>query len=149
MFFNNLKIAIRNILKLKFFSFINISGLVIGMTVCLLMAMYIVNEMSYESFHRKKDSIYRITVIWGTEENKMKFAGVMPALAPALNENARKWNMPCVSKTITVRYSRIKTMRKSKKGICFLPIRKFLTSSHLILWKVIRTRLWWNHILWF
>lgn len=87
MFFSNLKIAIRNIFKLKFFSLINITGLAIGMTVCLLMAMYIVNEMSYESFHKKKDNIYRITLIWGTEGSKMKFAGVMPALAPALQEN--------------------------------------------------------------
>jgi len=87
MLLNYLKVAIRNIFKLKFFSIINIAGLSIGMTVCLLMSMYIVNEVSYESFHEKKANIYRISAIWGTEGNKMKFAGTMPALALALKEN--------------------------------------------------------------
>ncbi len=82
---NYIKIAFRNIKRHLGFSFINIFGLAVGMTVCLLMLMYVVNETSYDNFHEKGDRIYRLTCDWGTEGSKMKFAGTMPAFAPALN----------------------------------------------------------------
>lgn len=85
MFKNYIKIAFRNIKRHKGYSFINIFGLAIGMTVCLLMLMYVVNEISYDDFHEKGDRIYRLACDWGTEGSKMKFAGSMPAFAPALN----------------------------------------------------------------
>ena len=97
MFKNYLKIAFRNIFKFKIFSTINVLGLAIGMAICLLMLMYVVNEISYENFHQKKDRIYRIAVEWGSEKSKMKFAGSMPALAPALNSQ-----IPEVEKAIRI-----------------------------------------------
>jgi len=57
---NYLRIAIRNILKHKLFSFINITGLVIGMTCCLLITVYVVDELSYDRFFRGHENIYRI-----------------------------------------------------------------------------------------
>ena len=98
MLTNYVKIAFRNIFKLKFFSFINITGLAIGLAVSLLMMMYVINEASYENFHQKKDRIYRIAVEWGAGENKMRFAGSIPALAPALNNQ-----IPEVEKAIRIR----------------------------------------------
>jgi len=62
MFKSYMKIAFRNIFKFKIFSAINVMGLAVGMAVCLLMLMYIVNETNYENFHQKKDRIYRISV---------------------------------------------------------------------------------------
>jgi len=85
MFKNYIKIAFRNIKKHLGYSFINIFGLAVGMTVCLLMLMYVVNEIGYDDFHEKGDRIYRLACDWGTEGSKMKFAGSMPAFAPALN----------------------------------------------------------------
>jgi putative ABC transport system permease protein len=85
MFKNYIKMAFRNIKRHLGYSFINIFGLAVGMTVCLLMLMYVVNEISYDDFHEKRDRIYRLTCDWGTEGSKMKFAGTMPAFAPALN----------------------------------------------------------------
>jgi putative ABC transport system permease protein len=85
MFKNYIKIAFRNIKRHLGYSFINIFGLAIGMTVCLLMLMYVVNEISYDDFHEKGDRIYRLTCNWGSKGSKMKFAGSMPAFAPALN----------------------------------------------------------------
>jgi putative ABC transport system permease protein len=85
MFKNYIKIAFRNIKRHLGYSFINIFGLAVGMTVCLLMLMYVVNEISYDNFHEKGDRIYRLACDWGTEGSKMKFAGTMPAFAPALN----------------------------------------------------------------
>ncbi len=85
MFKNYIKIAFRNIKRHLGYSFINIFGLAVGMTVCLLMLMYVVNEISYDDFHEKGDRIYRLACDWGTEGSKMKFAGTMPAFAPALD----------------------------------------------------------------
>lgn len=82
---NYIKIAFRNIKKHLGYSFIHIFGLAVGMTVCLLMLMYVVSETSYDNFHEKGDRIYRLTCDWGTEGSKMKFAGTMPAFGPALN----------------------------------------------------------------
>ena len=55
-----LQIAWRNLIKRKFYSFINIAGLAIGMTCCLLITLYIKNELSYDQYHTKKDRIYRV-----------------------------------------------------------------------------------------
>lgn len=60
MFKNYVKVALRNILKHKFFSAINIIGLVIGMTCCLFIFIYVQDELSYDKFHRDYEKIYRI-----------------------------------------------------------------------------------------
>ena len=60
MFRNYIKIAIRNILKHKFFSAINIIGLVIGMACCLLIFVYVMDELSYDRFHKNSETIYRV-----------------------------------------------------------------------------------------
>jgi len=85
MLLNYIKVAFRHIRKNKIFSFINISGLALGMAACLLMLMYVYNEKSYDNFHQNKDRIYRIITNWGDEGSKMKFAGSMPGIAPTLN----------------------------------------------------------------
>lgn len=57
---NYLNVAIRNILKHKFFSFINIIGMTIGITACLLIVIYINDELSYDRFHAQADRIYQV-----------------------------------------------------------------------------------------
>lgn len=61
MFKNYFKVAIRNLLKHKGFSFINILGLSVGLTCCLLIGLYISEELSYDKFHKDADKIYRFT----------------------------------------------------------------------------------------
>lgn len=58
MFSNYLKIAWRNLLKNKAFSFLNISGLAIGMSSAVLILLWIQNEMSYDRFHKNREYIY-------------------------------------------------------------------------------------------
>jgi putative ABC transport system permease protein len=58
MFTNYLKIAWRNLMKNKVFSFINIFGLAIGLTCCILITLYIVHETSYDKFHKNGDRIF-------------------------------------------------------------------------------------------
>ncbi len=62
MFKNYLKIAIRNIIRHKGFSFINIAGLAIGMACCILIMLWISNEFSFDKFNQYKDRIYRLCV---------------------------------------------------------------------------------------
>jgi len=59
---NYFKIAVRNILKHKFFSAINIIGLVIGMACCLLIFIYVQDELSYDRFHRDHENMYRVAL---------------------------------------------------------------------------------------
>lgn len=60
MFKNYLKIAWRNILKAKGFSIINIAGLSIGISACILIAVYILHETSYDKFVPNVENTYRV-----------------------------------------------------------------------------------------
>ena len=57
---NYIKVAVRNILRHRGYSFINITGLAIGMAASMLILLYVYNELSYDHFHLKKDRIYRV-----------------------------------------------------------------------------------------
>ena len=56
---NYFKIALRNLLKKKAYSTINIFGLGLGMACCFLIFMYVKGELSYDNYHTNKDRIYR------------------------------------------------------------------------------------------
>ena len=58
---NYLKLAIRNLLKYRFISFINLFGLTVGLTCCLLIATYILNELSFDRYNKNAGNIYRVT----------------------------------------------------------------------------------------
>jgi putative ABC transport system permease protein len=60
MFKNYLKVAIRNLWKNKVFSAINIIGLSAGLGVCLLIVLYVVDELSYDKYVPNADRIYRL-----------------------------------------------------------------------------------------
>jgi putative ABC transport system permease protein len=62
MFKNYLKIAFRNIIKHKGFSFINIVGLAIGIACSILILLFVTYELSYDKFYEKADRIYRVAV---------------------------------------------------------------------------------------
>ncbi|WP_421828701.1 ABC transporter permease [Larkinella sp.] len=58
---NYLKIAFRNLLKNKVFSLVNLTGLVVGITACLMILQYVSFELSFDQFHTDIDRIYRVT----------------------------------------------------------------------------------------
>jgi putative ABC transport system permease protein len=62
MFRNYLKIALRNIKKKKGYAFINISGLAIGMAACLMILLWVHDELSFDTYHKNADRIYRLTI---------------------------------------------------------------------------------------
>ncbi|NIM57708.1 MAG: FtsX-like permease family protein [Candidatus Aenigmarchaeota archaeon] len=57
---NHLKIALRNIKRHKGYSFINITGLAIGMACCLLITIWVLDELSYDKFHKNAANLYRV-----------------------------------------------------------------------------------------
>ncbi|MBK7873668.1 MAG: ABC transporter permease [Saprospiraceae bacterium] len=58
---NYFKIAFRNLMRHKVFSLVNLFGLTIGLACCLLIALFILDELSYDRYHEKADRIYRVT----------------------------------------------------------------------------------------
>ena len=60
MFRNQLKVFLRYIAKKPFFTIINIGGLAIGISVALLIFMFIIDEYSYDKFHKDSERLYRI-----------------------------------------------------------------------------------------
>jgi putative ABC transport system permease protein len=61
MFKNYLTVALRNLVKHQAYSIINIGGLAIGIAGCILIALYVLDELSYDTFHTKAGRIYRVT----------------------------------------------------------------------------------------
>jgi hypothetical protein len=83
MFKNYLKIAFRSLKKHKGYSFINISGLAIGMAVCILILMWVLNELSYDRFHENADRICRVTMdleVGSTLHTPVSLTAAGPAL---------------------------------------------------------------------
>ena len=111
---NDFKIALRNIRRHKVTSLVNILGLGIGIGVCLLMMAYVVNETRYEDFQVHGDRIYRIALEWGQKGSRMKFAGTMPALGPALAAE-----FPEVESAVRVRVDRNVELRPEPSAPAF------------------------------
>ncbi|MFC1477531.1 ABC transporter permease [candidate division KSB1 bacterium] len=87
MFKNYLKIAVRTVRKQKLFSFINISGLGLGLACCLLVALFIKHEYSYDMFHEKVDRIYTVGTSWEVREGRWVHLQDAPAMVgPAAEE---------------------------------------------------------------
>lgn len=86
---NYFKIAYRNLYNQKGFSLINIIGLAIGMTCCLLIFQYVAFEYSYDKFHDNKDHLYRVLQAYAKEGEPMGsgHAFTAQALAPALKND--------------------------------------------------------------
>ncbi|MBO9634011.1 MAG: ABC transporter permease [Chitinophagaceae bacterium] len=60
MFRNYLKIAVRSLWKNKSFSALNIAGLAMGLAACLLILLYVKDELSYDKFNKNANRIYRV-----------------------------------------------------------------------------------------
>ncbi len=87
MFTNYIKSAIRNLIRQKLYTVVNILGLAIGLAGCLLIIGYINNELNFESCHRNKDRIYRIDGLYALRNSQVSMASIMPAVGPAVRES--------------------------------------------------------------
>lgn len=83
MLTNYFKVALRNILKYKFFSAINILGMTIGITACLLLVLYVTDELSYDRFHSKADRIYQVGLNGKIGDQDIRTSSTCPPMAEA------------------------------------------------------------------
>ncbi|UCD17319.1 MAG: ABC transporter permease, partial [Candidatus Zixiibacteriota bacterium] len=81
MFRNFMKVAVRNLQRHKAYSFINIVGLAVGMACCMLIMLWVVDEVSYDNFHENGNNVYRI--LSTGRYFKSGFDGSPAPLAPA------------------------------------------------------------------
>jgi len=82
---NYFKIAFRNLLRYKGFSFINIFGLATGMACSLLIFLFVKDEVSYDRFHKDSDKIYRVVKDFVNDDgSRLPDATTPPALSPAM-----------------------------------------------------------------
>ncbi|GAB5527270.1 MAG: ABC transporter permease [Roseivirga sp.] len=82
---NYLVVSFRNFRSQKGYGFINLSGLIVGITACLLITLHVLEEITYDNFHPKADQTYRVVMdMYGQGELKTKSAPVYPAVGPGL-----------------------------------------------------------------
>ena len=81
---NYLTIAVRNLLRHKGYSAINVLGLAIGMASCVLILLYVQDELAYDQHHEKKDRIYRIAESATITGRSIEAAVTPPSWAPVL-----------------------------------------------------------------
>src|SRR6187431_1725986 len=81
---NYFKIAWRNLMKNKVFSFINVFGLSIGLTCCMLIALYLHKELSYDSHHKNANSIYQLGTNFVKEGKEDRTANTPAPMAKAM-----------------------------------------------------------------
>lgn len=81
---NYLRIAFRNLVRNKSYSFINILGLATGLTCTIIIALYVIHELSYDKFHENKDRLYRVVESYNSEGQENWYATTFSALAPNL-----------------------------------------------------------------
>ena len=84
MIANNLRVALRRIRRQKLYSLINVAGLAVGLACCVTIALYVANELTYDSFHPDADRIYRISVHRKNSVGEFSLAETAGPLAPAL-----------------------------------------------------------------
>jgi len=89
MFKSYLKTTLRNIKKHFGYSLINIMGLAIGMACCILILLFVFDELSYDKFHENHDRIYRVTRQWLNEDGavSLHLGQVAPPVAPLLEND--------------------------------------------------------------
>ena len=86
MFKNYLKIAYRNILKQKTYSIINIFGLALGLTACILVGVYIYQDFSYDNYHVNRDRLYRLTTHTTDPAGNYSLLQSSARIAPAIKQ---------------------------------------------------------------
>ena len=87
MFRNYLKITFRNLWKNKSYSFINIVGLAFGLASCIVILLYVNNELSYDTHHKNVDRIVRVTSFIDFSGSYLELATTSAPMGPTLRND--------------------------------------------------------------
>jgi len=110
---NYIKTAFRSLMKNRGFTALNVLGLSLGLASCLLIILYVVDELSYDRYNTKAARIYRVNEDLKLGQNNVLYAVCMPPLAQAL-----KSDFPFVENA--VRIKRTGSLHIKKDGINIL-----------------------------
>jgi putative ABC transport system permease protein len=86
MLINYLKIAWRNLIKSKTFSFINIFGLAAGLTCCMLISIYLIHEFSYDRYQPDVDNVYQMATTFSMNHKDFTLADVPAPMAATVKK---------------------------------------------------------------
>jgi putative ABC transport system permease protein len=113
MFRNYCKIAWRNLMKNKVYSFINIFGLSTGLTCCLLISLYLINEFSYDKYHKNINELYQLGTIFVKDSKEDKTPNTPAPMALAMQQE-----FPEISQTARLMplFNEDKTLLQYKDG---------------------------------
>ena len=81
---NNLKIALRNFSKNKFYGFINLGGLTVGLAICFIIVLYLQNELGFDKFFKNSDRIYQVILSASFGGNEFDTSNTPPPVGEAL-----------------------------------------------------------------
>ncbi|HRI79712.1 MAG TPA: ABC transporter permease, partial [Cyclobacteriaceae bacterium] len=84
---NYLLIIFRTLWKQKFYTFINLTGLSVGVAACLTITVFVASEISFDNFHEKGDRIYRLNTEIKFGDNHLRSATGYPVLAELFRQN--------------------------------------------------------------
>jgi putative ABC transport system permease protein len=87
MFQNYFKVALRNILKHKFYSGLNIAGLALGLASCFIIGLYILDELTFDKFHANHEEIYSIALHGRISGQEIYTSSSSPPIAQAMVAN--------------------------------------------------------------
>jgi putative ABC transport system permease protein len=111
MLHSYLKVAFRNLIRNKTYSIINILGLSLGVGCCLLLSLYIQDELSYDRHHKNLDRLFRITTSFQSEQGLDRLASTSPPVTMTMREEiagiqtaTRLLNPPGVAQNL-IKYS--------------------------------------------
>jgi len=128
--------AIRNMKKHSGYLILNITGLTIGLTSFLLITIYVLNELSFDRFHKNYENIYRIKV-----KGLMAGATLDQAITAAPMAQAILADYPEISHAVRINRSGAWLVNMAKHGLMkmefFLPIHHFSVYSILNFYEVI------------
>jgi len=111
IFQNYFKVAIRNLLRQKTHSMINIIGLSTGMCFSLLICVYVLFEMSYDNFHVKRKSIFLLPMTWHFNGTVLPTAANCSVGGPFMQES-----FPEVEQTVRIKRSSL-SLKKANESI--------------------------------
>jgi putative ABC transport system permease protein len=95
---NYLLLAVKNLRKQKLFSFVNILGLTVGITCCLMIFLFIMNELSFDNFHKNGKDIYRVYRVSSDANDPHE----IPYLSPAYGTTLKNDYPEAIEKTVRV-----------------------------------------------
>jgi putative ABC transport system permease protein len=84
---NLITTAIRNILKDRIYSLINVLGLTVGITCSLFLVFFVMDELSFDRFHEKKEDLYRVVTRITEVDNQFTWAVAQIPFAPAVKKD--------------------------------------------------------------